>query len=55
MQNTSAVSIRSEFIFLLHEDLKRAQVPVVTDEQLRTLAEDTQKLMREDFEDFERN
>ena len=45
----------AEFIFQLHEDLKRMQVPGVTHEELRTLIEEILKLMREDLEDYETN
>ena len=52
VQCRSTVSMRAEFILQLHEDLKRVQDPVVTDEELITLIEDIRKFMREDLKDF---
>ena len=49
-QNKSTVKMISEFIFEFHENLKRVQVPVVTDEELIILIEDIRKFIREDFE-----
>ena len=52
VQFRSTVSMRHEFIFQLHECLKRVQVPGVTDEELRILIEDIRKFIKEDLEYF---
>ena len=49
------MNMRAEFILQLHEDLKRVQVPRVSEEGLRTLIKDTRKFMREDLDSFETN
>ena len=42
----------ADFILELFEDLKKAQMVGITDEEMRTLIEDIGKFFREDLEDF---
>ena len=47
--------MRAEFILEMHKDLKKIQVVVTSNEELRSLIEDMGKYLREGTEDLETN
>ena len=49
------MSTWADFILQLHEDIKKVQVPEVTEEELRALIEEIRNFIREDLEYFETN